>query len=258
MRTLIIEDEKLASDRLANLLQQINPEIEIIGKIESVRKAVQEFNAGLHPDLAFFDIQLADGLSFEIFDQTTVPCPIIFTTAYDEYAIKAFKVNSIDYLLKPIDADELAASLRKFRQLTLPATRPPEPTTPNLEFLQKAMQMLGHQPYKNRFVVKVGEHLKSIPVEQIDFFFSLEKATFLQTKENKRFVVDFSLEQLESLLDPQQFFRINRSYLIGLNAIQDIVSYSNSRLKTFLRNSTDTDVVVSREKVNAFKDWLDR
>ncbi len=258
MRTLIIEDEKLAADRLANLLQKIDPEIEIIGKTESVRKAVQQFKAGLHPELAFLDIQLADGLSFEIFDQIAVPCPVIFTTAYDEYAIKAFKVNSIDYLLKPIDAEELAASLRKFKQLNVSVVSAPTSVTPNLKLLQKAMQMLGHQPYKNRFVVKVGEHLKSIPVEQIDFFFSLEKATFLQTKENKRFVVDFSLEQLESLLDPQQFFRINRSYLIGLDAIQDIVSYSNSRLKTFLRNSTDTDVVVSREKVNTFKDWLDR
>ncbi|MDQ3292536.1 MAG: LytTR family DNA-binding domain-containing protein [Bacteroidota bacterium] len=258
MRALIIEDEKLAADRLANLLQQIDPEIKIIGKIESVRKAVQQFEAGLHPDLAFFDIQLADGLSFEIFDQTTVPCPVIFTTAYDEYAIKAFKVNSVDYLLKPIDADELTASLRKFQKLNVPVASAPTPATPNLELLQKAMQMLGHPSYKNRFVVKVGEHLKSIPVEHIDFFFSMEKATFLQTKENKRFVVDFSLEQLESLLDPQQFFRINRSYLIGLDAIQDIISYSNSRLKTFLRNSTDTDVVVSREKVNAFKEWLDR
>lgn len=258
MRTLIIEDEKLAADRLANLLQQIDLNIAVIGKIESVQKAVQQFAAGLKPDLAFLDIQLADGLSFEIFDQITIPCPVIFTTAYDEYAIKAFKVNSIDYLLKPIDADELAASLQKFRRLTLPATITPAPVTPNLEFLQKAMQMLGHAPYKNRFVVKVGEHIKAIPVEQIDFFFSMGKATFLQTKENKRFVVDFSLEQLENLLDPQQFFRINRSYFISLNAIQDIVSYSNSRLKTFLRNSTDTDVIVSREKVNAFKDWLDR
>ena len=256
MRTLIIEDEKLAADRLAALLQQVNPQTEIIGKIESVRKAVQQFRAGLQPDLAFLDIQLADGLSFEIFEQVTVPCPVIFTTAYDEYAIKAFKVNSVDYLLKPIDAAELTAAIQKFHRLA--AAHAPAVPTPNLALLQKAVQMLGQPAYKNRFVVKVGEHLKSIPVEQIDFFFSLEKATFLQTKENKRFVVDFSLEQLENILDPRQFFRINRSYLIGLDAIQDIVSYSNSRLKTFLRNSTDADVVVSREKVNAFKEWLDR
>ena len=257
MRALIIEDEKLAADRLASMLQQLDPTITILGKIESVRKAVQQFESGLKPDLAFLDIQLADGLSFEIFDKTTVPCPVIFTTAYDSYAIRAFKVNSIDYLLKPIDKDELAASLQKFRNL-LPAAPAPTPSTPNLELLQKAMQMLGHQSYKNRFVVKVGEHLKSIPVEQIDFFFSQEKATFLQTRDNKRFVIDFSLEQLETMIDPQQFFRINRSYLIGLEAIQDIVSYSNSRLKTFLRHSSDQNVVVSREKVNAFKAWLDR
>ncbi len=258
MRALIIEDEKLAANRLASLLQQIDPNIEIMGKIESVRQAVQQFAAGLKPDLAFLDIQLADGLSFEIFNQITVPCPVIFTTAYDEYAIKAFKVNSIDYLLKPIDSTELTAALQKFNRLASMADPAPTKVTPDLELLQKAMQMLGHQPYKNRFVVKVGEHLKSIAVEQIDFFYSMGKATFLQTRDNKRFVVDFSLEQLENILDPQQFFRINRSYLIGLESIQDIVSYSNSRLKTFLRNSTDTDVVVSREKVNAFKDWLDR
>ncbi|RDC62053.1 LytR/AlgR family response regulator transcription factor [Adhaeribacter pallidiroseus] len=255
MRALIIEDEKLAANRLARLLVQIDPNIQVIGQIESVRKAVQQFNSGLKPDVAFLDIQLADGLSFEIFDQTQVPCPVIFTTAYDEYAIKAFKVNSIDYLLKPIDADELAAALQKFRHLAAPV---PVSVTPNLELLQKAMHMLGQTPYKNRFVVKVGEHIKAIPVDQVDFFFSKEKATFLQTKENKRFVIDFSLEQLENLLDPQQFFRINRSYMISLPAIQDIVSYSNSRLKTFLRNAPEPDVVVSREKVNAFKNWLDR
>lgn len=204
------------------------------------------------------DIQLGDGLSFEIFQKTEIKCPVIFTTAYDEYAVRAFKVNSIDYLLKPIDADELRAAIEKFKNLQKPIQKAGTITHQNLTLLEKAMQLLGQQPqYKNRFVIKIGEHLKYIPTDSIDFFFSREKATYLQTKDNKRFVIDYPLDQLEKMMDPKDFFRINRAYLVCLTAIQDIITYSSSRLKTVLRNSPEPDIVVSRDKVQSFKDWLD-
>jgi DNA-binding LytR/AlgR family response regulator len=255
MKVLIIEDEKLAADRLASLVRQYDGAIEVLGKVPSVRKAVETINHQYRPDLIFMDIQLADGLSFEIFEQTTIACPVIFTTAYDEYAIRAFKVNSVDYLLKPIDAEELAVAIDKFRRLSPLAA--PGAAAPNLALLEQALQLLGQQPYKNRFLIKVGEHLRYVPTDTIDFFFSMEKATFLQTRDNKRFVVDYPLDQLEKVCDPRLFFRINRAYLVSLPAIQDIVSYSSSRLKTVLRNSPEPDVVVSRDKVQAFRDWLD-
>ena len=189
MKVLIIEDEKLAADRLALLIKQYDAAIEIIGKVGSVRKALETINTLYLPDLIFMDIQLGDGLSFEIFEKTEIKCPVIFTTAYDEYAIRAFKVNSIDYLLKPIDADELAVAIDKYRNLHKSAAIK-EPTAPNLALLEQAMQLLGQQQYKNRFVIKIGEHIKYVPTDNIDFFFSMEKATFLQTKDNKRFVID--------------------------------------------------------------------
>ncbi len=255
MKVLIVEDEKLAAERLAQLINQYDSGIEIIGKVASVRKAAETINTVYQPDLIFMDIQLGDGLSFEIFELTTIKCPVIFTTAYDEYAIRAFKVNSIDYLLKPLDADELGVAIDKFK--TLAKTSVPEPVFTNLKVLEQAMGLLTKQQYKNRFVIKVGEHIKHIPIENIDFFFSMEKATFLQTQDNKRYVIDYPLDQLEKLVDPKQFFRINRAYLVGLTSIQDIISYSNSRLKTVLRNSQDSDIVVSRDKVQGFKDWLE-
>ncbi|CAN5832171.1 LytTR family DNA-binding domain-containing protein [soil metagenome] len=258
MRVLIIEDEKPAADRLASLLRQLDPQVEVTGVIPAVKKAVQVLTELKGwPDLIFMDIHLADGLSFDIFELTEVKSPVIFTTAYDAYALRAFKVNSIDYLLKPTDADELEAALRKFWNLRA-APAPPAPL-PDLTQMAQAVQMLQGQPYKTRFVVKVGEHLRPVAVEAIDFFFSFEKATFMQTREGKRYVVDYTLEQLEQLVDPRQFFRINRGYLVHLPAIQDIISYTNSRLKTILRHHpASEDVVVSREKVQAFKEWLDR
>ena len=256
MKVLIIEDEKLAADRLASLIKQYDAGIEIIGKVGSVRKAAETMNTVYQPDLVFMDIQLGDGLSFEIFEKTEIKCPVIFTTAYDEYAIRAFKVNSIDYLLKPIDADELAVAIDKFKHLQKSASAN-ESSALNLALLEQAMQLLGQQQYKTRFVIKIVEHIKYVPTENIDFFFSMEKATFLQTKDNKRFVIDYPLDQLEKMVDPKLFFRINRAYLVGLTSIQDIFSFSNSRLKTVLRNSPEADVIVSRDKVQSFKDWLD-
>ncbi|NDK56454.1 LytR/AlgR family response regulator transcription factor [Pontibacter fetidus] len=252
MRVLIVEDEKLATERLANLLQQADATIELVATAPSVRKTVELLKLKPQLDLIFMDIQLADGLSFEIFEQVPVEVPVIFTTAYDAYAVRAFKVNSIDYLLKPIDEDELKAALEKFRKLK-PAT------TPGLGTLEQAMQLLkdGNRSYKNRFVVKMGEHLHMIPVEDVEYFYSYEKGTFLQTILGKRYTIDYTMDQLEQLVSPAHYFRVNRGYLVSIKAVQTIVAWSNSRLKLELTHPAPTEVVVSREKVQPFKTWLD-
>ncbi|GGK75789.1 LytR/AlgR family response regulator transcription factor [Rufibacter glacialis] len=259
-QALIVEDEPLAANRLARLLAaQTQVPVTVVAQLASVQEAVAYFKEQPAPDLAFFDVQLADGLSFEVFDQVAVSCPIIFTTAFDAYALRAFKANSIDYLLKPIDEEELAQALRKLQHLTTGTLAAAEPS--QLQLLQQALQQLQNpsaRAYKNRFVLKVGEHLRAIPVEEIDFFYSFEKATFLQTADNRRFALDYTMEQLEQLVDPQRFFRVNRGYLVQLNAIQDIVQYSNSRLKVVLRHHAQEEVLVSRERVGAFRAWLDQ
>ncbi len=252
MNVLIIEDERLAAERLESLIKQYGADINVVGFCDSVSASVKWFNSNPVPDLAFLDIQLADGLSFEIFEQTIVDCPVIFTTAFDEYAIKAFKVNSIDYLLKPIDLEELSAAIEKFKK-----TQRPEAVPQQHQVFDKVLQMLSHN-YKKRFVIKVGEHIRSIPVENILYFYSYEKATFLHTSDNRNYVIDYPLEQLENLVDPGLFFRVNRKYMIAMNSFDDIISYSNSRLKVELLHSDDQDVIVAREKVKEFKNWLDR
>ena len=191
-------------------------------------------------------------------------CPVIFTTAYDQYALQAFKVNSVDYLLKPIDEEELTAAVARLRQ-RLPAQPTPAFDPSLLAQLMRQMQQAlpgttpSAGPHKTQFVVRVGEHLKVVPIDQIAYFFSLEKATFLQTTEGRKFVVDYTMDQLETLLDPRRFFRLNRAYLAQQTAIHDIIHYTNSRLQTVLKPvAPDAQVLVSREKVNVFKSWLDR
>ncbi len=255
MNVIIVEDEKLAAEYLRGLIRRYDPGIEVIFEADSVKKTVQWFDAGGKPDLAFLDIQLADGLSFEIFDRTTVTCPVIFTTAYNEYALRAFKVNSIDYLLKPIDPADLKKAIDRFRTGWLRES--PDTTAHRLDTIDRLLHQFT-KTYKSRFIVKVGEHLRPVTVEEILYFYSLDKATYFATAENRHYPADFSLEYLEEIIDPGRFFRINRKYMISLPAILDIVSYSNSRLKIRLKHSTDEDVIVSREKVSEFKQWLDR
>ncbi|WP_066829123.1 LytR/AlgR family response regulator transcription factor [Rufibacter ruber] len=265
LRALIVEDEPLAASRLTRLLQdQQEVPMQVVAQLPSVQDAVAFFREEPNPDIAFFDIQLGDGLSFQIFEQVAVTCPIIFTTAYDAYALRAFKANSIDYLLKPIDNEDLTQALQKFKRLTATAlpgqNTTSAPADASLQLLQQALQQLQHPTapaYKNRFVIKVGEHLRAVPVEEIDFFYSFEKATFLQTEDNRRFAIDYTVEQLEQLVDPKHFFRVNRGYLVQMHAIQDIIHYTNSRLKLVLRNHTQEEVLVSRERVAAFRTWLD-
>lgn len=252
MRVLIIEDEPQAAARLTSLVQELQPSWSIVATLDSVKRSVVWLKQNAC-DLILMDIQLADGLSFEVFDQVEVKTPVIFTTAYNEYALKAFKVNSIDYLLKPIDKDELVMALKKYSSLTgkLPVQ------DKMIESIGLAMQMLTKK-YKERFVIKVGEHLKSIEVGEILFFFSLEKTTFAQTADGRKHILDFTLDQLDEVLNPAQFFRINRKYLVSVQAIKDMISYTNSRLKLILKTSDDDDVIVARERVQDFKNWLDR
>ena len=252
-KVLLIEDEKPAAEWLIQLIRKFNSQISVLAVIDSVRSAVEWFQQNQVPDLVFMDIQLADGLSFEIFERVKVLCPVIFTTAYEEYAIKAFKVNSIDYLLKPIAFGELEASFQKFA-----ATQPDLHVVPELtvELLNKVRVMLRKQ-YKTRFVIKVGEHLKSIPVEDILFFYSLEKATYLCTLDFKTYLIDYSLDRVSEMVDEHRFFRINRKYILNNQSIADIVVYSNSRLKIKLKKPNEDPIIVSRDKVAAFKEWLD-
>ncbi len=254
MKVLLIEDEPQAAQRLEKLVKVIVPGVTILAKIDTVKNSVQWLKSNPSPDLILMDIQLADGISFSIFDQCEVKSPVIFTTAYDEYALKAFKVNSIDYILKPIDETELRRAIQKFETLSVSKSESPDKM---LESIGLAMQMLTKK-YKERFVVKVGEHLKSIEVSDVLFFFSLEKTTFAQTKDGRKHILDFTIEQVDELMNPDRFFRINRKYLVASDAIQDMISYTNSRLKLVLKTSDDNEVIVARERVQEFKDWLDR
>ncbi|WP_111668842.1 LytR/AlgR family response regulator transcription factor [Algoriphagus litoralis] len=250
MNILIIEDEKPAANRLIKLLEPHFPDISPIANLDTVARAVAWFDQNPEPDLIFCDIQLADGISFEIFEKVKLSTPIIFTTAYDQYAIKAFQVNAIDYLLKPIDPIELAKAVEKFK------SRQIKPAL-DMDILKSLLQP-EKKSYKSRFLVRFGEKIQSIPIEETAFFFSEERVTFLQTKEGKKFVLDSTLEQVEAAVDPAIFFRINRKYFCRVDAVEEVLSYSNSRLKVKLKNSTDSDILISREKVTEFKNWLDQ
>jgi DNA-binding LytR/AlgR family response regulator len=253
MRILIVEDEPQAAQRLSTLVNELLPGVDIVAKIDSVKKSVEWLSKNLHPDLILMDIQLADGLSFEIFENVDVRSPVIFTTAYDEYALKAFKVNSIDYILKPVDKEELRNAIEKLHGLK----KSDADNQIALQNIQEAVRLLTKK-FKTRFVIKVGEHLRTIEVSAIRFFYSQEKTTFGVTDDNRQYILDFTLEELEEMVDPSDFFRINRKYFVSSSAIQDIINYSNSRLRLVLKNCSDNDVIVARERVQEFKSWLDR
>jgi DNA-binding LytR/AlgR family response regulator len=251
MKVLIIEDEPQAAKRLESLVKALEPDVVILDMLDSVKRSVAWLRENRAPDLIFMDIQLADGLSFQIFEQSEVSSPVIFTTAYDSYALKAFKVNSIDYILKPVDRDELGVALKKYHELGHARSKIV------LENIDQAIQMLAKK-FKTRFVVKVGEHLRWLEVKDILFFLSMEKVTFCYTVDGRKNIVDYTLDQLEGLLDADRFFRINRKYIVSVEAIRDMVSYTNSRLKLVLRKSDDPEVIVARERVSEFREWLDR
>jgi two-component system, LytTR family, response regulator len=248
MKVLIVEDEEPAAQRLVQLIKKAEPTAEILGILDSVKGVVKWLSKHAAPDLLFLDIQLADGLSFEIFDWVDIPSPVIFCTAYDAYAIQAFKHNSVDYLLKPTDLEEVSTALGKFRRWK------GELRNSGIASMIEELKPI----YKERFLVKIGEHIKTVPVSEISFFYSLEKATFCQTVGGNVYLLDPSLEKVEKMLNSKDYFRVNRKYLISIFSIQDIISYNNSRLRIILKGSKETDCIVARERVNDFKAWLDR
>ena len=249
MNILIIEDEKPAANRLKQLLADLLPEAKIFGHLDSISTAVAWLEEHAAPDLIFCDIQLADGHSFEIFEQVQVDAPIIFVTAFDQFAIKAFKLNSVDYLLKPLDPEELKKAIQKFRNRQMPG---------KLDLLDlKNLLQPQTASYKSRFLVKFGEKIQSVPTDDISYFFSAEKVTYLQTREGRKYIMDYTLDQLEQWLDPKRFFRLNRKYIASFDSIAEIYTYSNCRLKIKLGQCDDNDILVSREKVGALKEWLD-
>jgi len=249
MDILIIEDEPLAAERLQNLLLESDKKFRIVKVTDSVEASVAWLKAADAPDLIFMDIMLADGQSFEIFDYVDLQVPVIFTTAYDEFALQAFKVNSIDYLLKPVDPLLLKQALKKFHALV-----------PDAEQIKKLVQSFlpsGRQEYKNRFLVKSGETYTPVVLTEIAFFSYEDKLSFLYTNAGKRYMLDYSLDELETMLDPKLFFRLNRQYLSSFSAIKSVHNYFNSKLKVIVSPEVPDGIVVSKERAPALKIWLD-
>lgn len=251
MKVIIIEDENLSAEYLENLLKKIEPSVEIVARIDSVKKSVDVFSRGIEADLLFADVHLADGLSFDIFSKKHVDIPIIFTTAYDEYAIKAFKLNSVDYLLKPLAIDELRTAVEKYKKLKTSYH------STLIEELANVYQKQSKQ-YKNRFLVKLGDTISTVKTEEISHFISEDGMVILATAHGKRYTLDYTLDTLETIVDPSEFFRINRKVLIHINSVSKVSSYFNSRLKINHDALKDEDGIVSRERVNDFKKWLDK
>jgi len=250
MNIIIIEDEKPSARLLQRKIEKLG--LQITTLLHSVEESIYWFQNNQHPDLIFLDIQLSDGLSFEIFDAVDIKSAIIFTTAYDEYALRAFKLNSIDYLLKPIDEDDLEVAVNKFKARQPKA----EPMTLDFETIKRMLANPDEKTYKKRFTIKTGQHLKMINIEEVECFYSENKGTYLHTLDNRDYLLEGTLEQLESDLDPKDFFRVSRKFIIPMKNIKDILVYSNSRLKVILPTYKEDEVIVSREKVNDFKNWI--
>jgi len=253
MKVLIIEDEKPAAKRLTKMVKTCRPDCAIIEVLDSVEGAVDWLNTYKKPDLIFMDVELADGVSFEIFGQTDVISPIIFTTAYDAYALQAFKVNSLDYLLKPIDPEELEKALCQYDKYAQQGGKSINDTVIN-----QLLQTLTKKEYKERFLVKIGQQLTYLKVSDIAYFYSEEGLIFACQQNGKRHNLDYTLDQLVAVIDPNYFFRINRKIITHLPSIKKIHTYFNSRLKLELSPSTKLETIVSRDRVSDFKKWLDK
>ncbi len=251
MKIIIIEDETPALNRIKKMVLEVEPSIEILDTADSIEQSVQviEKHQGTI-DLILMDIELADGQSFEIFNLAEVKYPVIFTTAYDEFALKAFKVNSIDYLLKPIDKQELKAAFQKFKSIQKSAN--------NVDALKEMLAQISapKNGFKERFLVKLGERLISVPANDIAYFLSKDKLTYLITKNNNKYVVDYTLEDLNTMLDSKQFFHLNRQFIASINSITNIHTYFNGKLKVQLNPNFEDEVLVSREKASDLKVWL--
>jgi len=251
MNVIIIEDEKPSARRLSRLLSELN--VEVSEMLHSVEESVLWFKNNAHPDLIFLDIQLSDGLSFEIFEEVEINSAIIFTTAYDEYALQAFKLNSIDYLLKPIDDEELEVAVKKYKDLN----KGNEKISIDFEDIKKLLVNPIEREYKKRFTVKVGQHIKIINADEIECFYSENKGTYAATTDGRNYLLDITLESLEEVLEPKIFHRVSRKFYININHIKDIISYTNSRLQIKLNRFSEQEIIVSRERVRDFKMWLE-
>lgn len=254
MKVVIIEDEVPAAEKLERYLTKYDASIQVLAKFTTVKDSVTWLNENQDKvDLLFMDIQLIDGLSFQIFQQVTVRKPVIFITAFNEFALDAFKVSSIDYLLKPITFTDLSASLTKLKNLREQLHWSSEKT----EQLKEAFSTPKTKDYKTRFMVKLGDHIRSITADHICLLYAEGRDVYLLTNQNRKFIIDYTLETLEDLLEPKNFLRINRTYILNISTIKDVLVYSNSRLKITLTQEFDKEIIVSREKVSLFKEWFD-
>lgn len=255
MRVVIVEDEELAVRKLKRLLEEVRPDAEVIADLDSVEATVDWLATNESPDIILMDIELVDGQSFEIFEKTKVPCPVIFITSYDEYAIQAFTVNSVSYLLKPVEKEDLMAALDKYEQIKeFYSTQAPGFSIHNL--VEELQIRLKPKSFKQRFLVKYGNKLSTVDTSSIAYFFAEERFTFFKTYDNKKMLVDYTLEELQQQLDPSEFFMVNRSYLVAIKAIQKIDDYFGQRLILQLKPEADEQVIISRGKVTPFKNWM--
>lgn len=250
MKVVIIEDEQPAVRKLTRLLAETDPDMEIVDVLPSVEQTINWFLQNPAPDLLFMDIQLEDGLCFEIFEKSRIKTPVIFTTAYDEYILKAFKVNSVDYLLKPVALAELKTAIGKFREFHSQNT--------GFTKIESVLNQLQSRT-KERFLIRVGEHYKSVPTTDINCFYICERSNFILVNTGKNYPIEYSLDKIEQLVDSGLFFRVNRNFIVNYSAIQDIIAYSSNRLKIILKSRNENDeILVSRERVSEFKKWMDR
>ncbi len=254
MKIFIVEDEELAVKKLHKTLLTIDKDIDVIGTADSIATSVEWLENNPSPDLILMDIELLDGQSFEIFNQFEVKSPVIFTTSYDEYALKAFKVNSIDYLLKPVQKEDLRNALEKYRKMV---QKPAESSVLNMDSLIRELQQkLQPKEFRKRFLVKNAQKLVSVEIEDIAYFYSDGRLNFFKTNDNKKFVVDYTMDELEEMLNPESFFRISRSFYVSIGCVDQIHDYFGNRLMLHLRPVVEKEALVSREKVTEFKKWL--
>jgi DNA-binding LytR/AlgR family response regulator len=256
MRVVIIEDEPFAQKALVQMLEVCVPNVEVVECLDSVEDSIEFFKGKVNVDLAFFDIQLADGLSFEVFKQVEVLIPIIFTTAFNEYAIEAFKVNSIDYLLKPFVEGDVKRALDKFQKISIGGRGVSQDLLKNME--QLIEQQSRQEQVKSRFLVKVGDEIKFVQVNDIAYFYAEDNEVLIRNFQGKRYIVEHTLDTLQEMVNPKHFFRLNRSFLASIDSIDKIHKYLNSRLKLQLKPVPDKEVLISRVKVAAFLQWIER
>ena len=257
MKVFIVEDEELAVKKLRKTLESVDSTAEVVGIADSIRSSVNWLQNNPAPDLILMDIELCDGQSFEIFDKVEVKSTVIFTTSYDEYALKAFKVNSVDYLLKPVQKEDLKAALAKLENLRAMYGNQNGSPSLNVDGLVKELQLkLQPKEFRKRFLVKHAQKLVSVDIDEIAYFYSDGRLNFFKTYDNRKFVVDYTMDELEDMLDPQRYFRISRSFYVSINSIDQIHDYFGNRLILHLKPAVDKEAIVSREKVTDFKVWM--